>query len=228
MNIFIYSGSNNEKSFSNNFMEEIANSFSKTEDEVIFRTPLSIFIEKNTSESCFNKEDILKKEILNSDVIIFCSPVYLHNVSGEVKFFLDSLAEWSHTMALCGKLGIVLSVSSSSGNEYVNNYLIKILQYMGVNIIGNFEINRSEINDNLENSKKEILTKIKTILNSAFKYGVDVAEEHEKIFKSYQNMYNNGDYFSNSELAILEKLQFSKRKNFQELFDINFKGGTTI
>ncbi|MBI6030483.1 flavodoxin family protein [Clostridium perfringens] len=81
----------------------------------------------------------IKEEILKSDLIILASPVYFHNVTGNMKVFIDRLTYWIHIFKLAGKLGVTISTSHSNGNEFVNKYLNKFMQYCGINIICNFK-----------------------------------------------------------------------------------------
>ncbi len=98
--------------------------------------------------SCFNKGfcpfdtadamGALKDEMLQSDLIILSSPVYAHNVTGNMKVFLDRISYWMHLFRLTGKLGITISSSDSNGNEQVNGYLNKLMQLYGLHVICNF------------------------------------------------------------------------------------------
>ena len=87
----------------------------------------------------------IKEEILAADVFIFLSPVYLHNVSGFAKVFLDNFASWSHTMPLIGKVGVPISLSSSNGNVFVNDYLYKILSYWGLSTVKPMSVELSSV-----------------------------------------------------------------------------------
>lgn len=40
----------------------------------------------------------LEKKILEADLIVLLSPVYLNNVSGAMKTFLDRIGSWVHTL----------------------------------------------------------------------------------------------------------------------------------
>lgn len=214
------------------FMNLVANKFKlDPEIDVIFRTPLNTKIDeskgRNNRSDSYMIEEKIKKELLSSDIFIFCSPVYLHNVSGSAKNFLDSLVEWSHTMALSGKLGVVVSVSSSNGNDFVNSYLSKVLRYMGVTILSSFEINQKDYHDqeiyNTFTRKKA--DNIVSIVKKSYEFGVQVSEKQETIFKTYKSMLNKKGLFTSSEEKELKKQNFNKMNSFQELFNSKFKGG---
>lgn len=84
--------------------------------------------------------DLIKRKILEADVLILASPVYLHNVSGSMKNFLDRISTWAHVMRLAGKYGVVITTTSNNGNIYVQDYLKSIATYLGLQLIGGYNI----------------------------------------------------------------------------------------
>lgn len=82
----------------------------------------------------------LRDYMESSDLIILGSGVHLHNVTADTKNFLDRIAMWSHCFNLAGKIGVTITTSSSNGNEIVNGYLSKILNYMGCSVIANIGV----------------------------------------------------------------------------------------
>ena len=82
----------------------------------------------------------LKREMEKADLIILASPVYIHNVTGYMKNFLDRLTMWCYTMPMIGKYAFPISVSATNGNSYVDGYLNKILNIFGAGMIGNMSI----------------------------------------------------------------------------------------
>lgn len=93
------------------------------------------------ASSCIQEDDMhyIEKEILSADLVIFASPVYAHNVTGIMKIFIDRISHWLHLMKLSGKYGIVVSVSDSNGNKFVDGYIEKIFEFLGISIIEKFE-----------------------------------------------------------------------------------------
>ncbi|NYB51542.1 MAG: flavodoxin family protein [Methanobacteriaceae archaeon] len=83
------------------------------------------------------KDDMafLKGKMLESDLIIWGSPVYAMQVSGQMKTFLDRLASWYHTLRLAGKPGITVSTTAGAGLEEVHQYLRLVLNAAGVKTI---------------------------------------------------------------------------------------------
>ncbi|AEY67194.1 flavodoxin family protein [Clostridium sp. BNL1100] len=121
--------------------------------------------------SCFDSgtcplklnDDILqiKQKLLDADLIIVSSPVYLHHVSGSTKTFLDRISHWAHTFDLIGKRAIVCSSTATSGNEYVISYLKKAMWAFGCLVVG-------EINVSLLISEEELSCQFDKIYSSLY------------------------------------------------------------
>ena len=149
--IFVYIGTQaGEKSKTLGLLNKIFDKLKgKTSEEIV----LDIYTGNNTNithckscNGCFsngkcildNTDDIkmLENKILKADLVIFGSPVYAHNISGDMKVFIDRISYWMHLMILAGKPGFIIATSGGNGIEYVNNYLHKIMNYLGIRIIG--------------------------------------------------------------------------------------------
>ena len=97
----------------------------------------------------------LKKEIIDSDIIVWGSPVYIHHVSGAMKNFIDRLVVWMYMYELVGKTAVTVSTATSNGNAFVDRYLEKVLKIMGANVAGKISVNMfskdNEIEEQLNN-----------------------------------------------------------------------------
>lgn len=96
----------------------------------------------NVGKCPLDKKDdmtILKQRMLDSDFIIWGSPVYVMQVSGQMKTFLDRLASWYHTFRLAGKPGITVSTTAGAGLEEVHKYLKLVLNAAGVKVVSSLE-----------------------------------------------------------------------------------------
>jgi multimeric flavodoxin WrbA len=82
---------------------------------------------------------MLKQKMIEADFIIWGSPVYTMQVSGQMKTFLDRLCCWYHLMFLAGRSGIVLSTTAGSGTREVNDFLGMLLCAIGVKVVGDIE-----------------------------------------------------------------------------------------
>lgn len=66
-----------------------------------------------------------------SDGIVLGSPVYIDNVSGQMKIFVDRLADCIHYQVLTGKYGCAAATTWCSGGEEVVSYLSHVINYLG-------------------------------------------------------------------------------------------------
>lgn len=78
---------------------------------------------------CFILDDmsIVKNKLIDSDLIIFASPVYVHQITGCFKTFIDRIGYWTHTLKLTGKIGVSVALSDNNGNEFVIEYISKVM-----------------------------------------------------------------------------------------------------
>lgn len=152
--------------------------------------------------SCVKYDDDIKKienEMLNADLIIFASPVYAHGITGTMKNFIDRIAYWLHIMRLKGKYGLVVSVSSSNGNIYVDNYLAKIMEFMGASVIDRFDY--LGISGWNEDKFESIIDRTVYYLNSSGE--IINCETKNEIFNIFKRTYEN-EYLRLKKLGVEE------------------------
>jgi multimeric flavodoxin WrbA len=87
---------------------------------------------------CVNDDDVpaLLIRMQEADGIIFGSPVYIDNISGQMKIFFDRLADAIHYQVLAGKFGCSVSTTYESGGDDVVAYLNHVLNYLGILSLG--------------------------------------------------------------------------------------------
>ncbi|MBK1809465.1 flavodoxin family protein [Clostridium sp. YIM B02505] len=98
----------------------------------------------------------IKKYLLEADLIIVSSPVYMHQVSGFMKNVLDRIAYWTHTFHLIGKRIVVCTSTSSSGSEYVISYLKKVMSALGGIVLGEIIVDDMTTIEEIEEKCKYI------------------------------------------------------------------------
>ncbi len=76
--------------------------------------------------------DLVKGYIEKSDLFILASPVYLHNVSAQLKKFLDRTASWCHRPPFLGKYSVVVATTAGSGLLEVLKFLRGIVTSWGM------------------------------------------------------------------------------------------------
>lgn len=228
LKIFAYAGSHRENnSISILFLEALKRNLSKyLNDSFKFtiRTPHNSNIKECVgcnlcfeTGKCSIKDDMkdIKEEITDCDLFILVSPVFVHNVPGNMKNFIDRIGYWTHLFKLSGKSGLCVSISTSNGNEYVNSYLKKILSCLGVSIIDDISIQTLEMNKPALESYAEIAAKniLKTYKNGLYNTNI----EQENLFTSLKNIYVNQKYDSVESLFWKENGYF-KFDSYEQLY----------
>ena len=91
---------------------------------------------------CVYEDDvpIIVERMKDADGIVFASPVYIDNVSGQMKIFFDRLADAIHYQLLAGKFGCSVATTHTSGGDEVVAYQNHVLNYLGVIVVGGLSV----------------------------------------------------------------------------------------
>jgi multimeric flavodoxin WrbA len=109
---------------------------------------------------CVFNDDFLSivQMMKSSDGIVLGSPVYIDNVSGQMKVFVDRLADCIHYQVLTGKYGCAVATTWSSGGEEVVSYLNHVINYLGAQALPGIwaalEEDDQAINDSEERARQ--------------------------------------------------------------------------
>ncbi len=76
----------------------------------------------------------------DADGLVFASPVYVDNVSGQMKVFIDRLADAMHYQNFSGRYGCSVATTQVSGGDAVVGYLNHVLNYLGVTTVGGMSV----------------------------------------------------------------------------------------
>lgn len=218
--IFIYSGSGNENSslnlFINNLIERV-NQISNEKIEIDLYTAFNTNIKNSTGcKNCFNygvctidtadhldTMSEMKRSMLNADYIIFASPVYAHNVSGDMKTFIDRITYWTHLIRLAGKPGTIIASCSTNGMHIVHDYLSKIFNYLGIYTVDKIGLDyNNEITDlQLSGFASNIVAFLKKekVVTSTNELEA-VFQTMKFIYRDYPPQHNEYLYWKNNEL----------------------------
>lgn len=95
-----------------------------------------------TNGICVNDDDVAEMivRMKEADGIVFASPVYIDNVTGQMKVFFDRLADAIHYQILTGKFGCAVATTYESGGNEVIRYLNHVLNYLGVVSVGGISV----------------------------------------------------------------------------------------
>jgi len=166
--------------------------------------------------------DIIEKSMFDADLIIFGSPVYAHNITGEMKNFIDRITHYFHIMKFSGKYGVTISTSSSNGNAFVDNYLNKVMENLGINVIG--QISYMEYGKFEEKNITKCIDNIiaafedKVLLPSS-EYKEQLFKIYKKAyFESYQKSIINNNTLKNQEACYWHDNGYFGYDSFEELF----------
>ncbi|MFZ1127934.1 flavodoxin family protein [Methanoregula sp.] len=91
---------------------------------------------------CVNDDDVpaLVSRINEADAIVFGSPVYIDNITGQMKVFFDRLADAIHYQQFAGKYGCAVATTAESGGDEVVAYLNHVLNYLGAISVGGMSV----------------------------------------------------------------------------------------
>lgn len=119
--------------------------------------------------NCVLQDDTesIMQQLCESDGIILASPVYLQQVSGQMKTFFDRTCMWYHRPALAGKPILAVATTKGSGLRKTLSYLESMAVQWGAIPAG--RVGRSIFTQDQPVSEKEI-TKFLTLLQHPQKY----------------------------------------------------------
>ena len=131
---------------------------------------------------CVYDDDVpaIVERMKDADGIIFASPVYIDNVSGQIKIFFDRLADAIHYQVLAGKYGCSVASTHTSGGDEVVAYQNHVLNYLGVIAVGGIHVatcGNIEAIDGVEESARALGKK----LAGAIRDGFSDPEQEEEI-----------------------------------------------
>jgi multimeric flavodoxin WrbA len=114
-------------------------------------------------DDCVHHDDVelLMNKMTAADGIILSSPVYLQQVSGKLKSFIDRTCKWYHRPALYGKPVLCAATTKGSGLKSTLSYLRSVAVQWGAIPVG--RIGRTIRNINSPVTKKELSGFIKLL-----------------------------------------------------------------
>lgn len=167
----------------------------------------------------------LKEKLLSADMIIFGSPIYAHNVSGDMKIVIDRLSYWLHNMKFRGKYAAAISTTLNNGHLTVTSYLEKMMHFFGAKMV--FKINGTVGDtDELANAEwinrksDELSQKIITALNSPMTSDRILEAVFKNMKDRYKDMENNNYIIENYKESV--EIGLCTSETYQEFLDNNY------
>lgn len=157
---------------------------------------------------------IIKEKMINADFIIFASPVYVHNVSGDMKIFFDRIGYWTHIMRLSGKAGIAIATSSGNGLDLTVNYIHKIMVFLGIKVVGRFGVIPYLPKDEVDNLAKKCSNIIIEFMNGK---KIESDNQLEFVFKTNKDAIKLQENINSSEYRYWNESGLLKCNSFEEV-----------
>ena len=167
--VLVINGSRNYVSKGYKIISKIQKGLDSNKFEMVLFDPNKLQLEFcRGCKNCFNtgkcpldlkdSGKLLKDSMIEADFIIFLSPVYAHNVSGDIKDIIARLSYWLHLFPLLGKPGIIVTTTDTNGHKPVEEYLEHTVCLWGIDII---------LKENFYNtySQQNIESRIEKIVN---------------------------------------------------------------
>lgn len=173
---------------------------------------------------CVIEDDIenIKKNMLDSDLLIIASPVYLNQITGTLKKVLDRIAYWTHLMPLIGKRGVIITNSSFSGNNESTDYLELILNHFGVSVDYVFKYRHNELKRNQQYyNEKELFNYADVFQNFNFEIDKRVGQIFDTYYKWYSQLIKNNAQSNNNELVFWKENYIDK--TIEEVYEKNIQ-----
>lgn len=225
MRMFAYSGSQREHSFTDHVIELFAQEIQERipNSTILFDTSSKFDIQFVSGPDMFESgidpinDDMkmLRENILQSEVVLLATPVYVNHISGSMKTLIDRLASWTHTMDLAGKLGISIAISSSTGEEQACNYQKYFLQQAGASVMDTIPINMSiQTIDDIEKEVSFIAGRVARRYENA---EYDISRMQESKFQLYKEKVMKGSLYQ-AELHKLQAEHIVAYSSYKEYF----------
>jgi len=127
--------------------------------------------------------DILQK-MLEADVIMFASPVYINHISAQLKALLDRSSPFIHCQMLLGKYGAAFATSGGGPHVMVLDYLEDYMVSCGIQYVGGVSGPMSEF-DVLKERARSLGTQIVEAVREGKKFPDQLAitEVRRRFFK---------------------------------------------
>ena len=122
---------------------------------------------------CVFDDDVpsIVERMKSADAIIFASPVYIDNVTGQMKIFFDRLADAIHYQILHGKYGCSVATTHTSGGDEIVAYQNHVLNYLGVVSVGGISVatgGNAEAVDTVAHSARELGKKLAEAVRNGY------------------------------------------------------------
>lgn len=161
-------------------------------------------------EKCPLKDDLLliRDKILKSDIIIFGSPVYVEDINGVMKNWIDRMAFNNHRPAFAGKAAFLITTSGIGSSNHALKTMKKALTAWGFYVIGQNKFRTGSLMK-IRDIEKKYKSKIKSI---AYKIKRTIVD----------NKVNYPKFYSLVSFKVQQKYWQKNSDQKQHTFDYNY------
>lgn len=161
--------------------------------------------------------DELINRLIESEAIIIGTPVYIRNISTDLKIIIDRLCSWYHRPKMTGTYVVSVITTAASGIKNTDKYIKDFCLQFGLNHVG--MISSSYVNPNPRNLNKTI-TKLIKVLNDDIKnyrpsyrqiteFNIQKILAHKITTLDYEYFLDknwiNADYFYECKINIIKR-----------------------
>ena len=140
---------------------------------------------------CSDSMNLIRSDMLASDVIVLVSPVYNNSISGSTKVFLDRISCWTHLFKLAGKYAILVTVSDRKNMNGAMEYLKYISDFLGLYVVDSVVVEKENlIKDEFASICKKSVNKLIRVLTADDEL-IHVSERQEQCFRSMKKSYKD-------------------------------------
>jgi multimeric flavodoxin WrbA len=167
---------------------------------------------------CPIKDDRAKieEQMLNSDGVIFASPVYVYNITALMKNFIDRFGYASHRPLFFNQSAIAVTTSSGGGIKETLNYLESITRSWGFNFVHKLGVithpylihtprYSKEIENNMDTAARIFYNSLKTKEHKSPGLGYIIQFRMMRIHAIDTKEYFKADYKYYKEKGLLDR-----------------------
>lgn len=142
---------------------------------------------------CANKDDVLeiRNKMLDADLLVMASPIYVEDVSGMMKMFIDRLAFLCHRPAFFGKAAFVITTSGMGATNHTYSTMARALLSWGYVLAGRLSIKAGALMC-AEDMKKLYQSKFKKAALRAMRH---IVKQAKPSFLSLMSFYIQQKYY---------------------------------
>lgn len=162
---------------------------------------------------------LLKKKMLECDILFFGTPVYLGEMSGVAKCVLDRISYWAHRFELTGKSAVVFATTSNSYGQSTADTLKKMLQFTGAAVVHAGYAVTANGHPNLY-LEKELMPELEMISRKILDSRDDpeqfIIPEQERDFLAFKLMYRKRRKFADlTGLEVWDEVKVGEQRKFE-------------